>query len=131
MHVHSVGRRVALAVSALSVVGVLAVCSATATAARVASTPHLAGTWSGTYGGAFSGTFTIHWRQTGSKLRGSIALSRPKGTYSITGSVSGSKIRFGAVGAGATYTGSASGSSMSGSYKTAQGGGSWSATKSS
>ena len=54
-----------------------------------------------------------------------LALSRPKGTFPITGSVTGSKIRFGAVGAGATYTGSASDSSMSGSYKTAQGGGTW------
>jgi hypothetical protein len=129
MKVHSVGRRLTLAVPALLVVGLLAICCS-ASAARVPSRPpQLAGTWSGTYGGTFSGTFTIHWRQTRSVLRGSIALSRPKGTYTITGSVSGSKIRFAAVGAGATYTGSVSGSSMSGSYKTPQGGGTWSAKK--
>ena len=129
MNFHSVGRRPALAVSALLVVGLLVI-SGSASASRGASRPpQLAGTWSGAYSGTFSGTFTIHWRQTRSTLRGSIALSRPKGTYTITGSVSGSKIRFGAVGAGATYTGSVSGSSMSGSYKTAQGGGTWSAKK--
>jgi hypothetical protein len=45
--------------------------------------------------------------------------------------VQGSAIRFGAVGAGATYTGSVSGKSMSGRYKTPQGGGPWSAHKTS
>ena len=91
----------------------------------------LAGTWSGHYSGAFSGTFTLHWRQAGSSLRGSIKLSNPGGNYSITGSVHGRAIKFGAVGAGATYTGSVSGKSMSGSYKSPQGGGKWSARKTS
>ena len=90
----------------------------------------LAGTWSGRYSGTYSGTFTIHWRQVGSSLRGSITLSKPSGTFGITGSLRGAAIKFGAVGAGATYTGSVSGKSMSGSYKTAQGGGTWSAHKS-
>jgi hypothetical protein len=40
-----------------------------------------------------------------------------------------SAIKFGAVGVGATYTGTASGTSMSGSYKSPQGGGKWSAHK--
>ncbi len=102
----------------------------TATAAVGSSKPSLAGTWSGSYNGAYTGTFTIHWRQTGQALRGSITLSKPSGTFSITGSVRGGAIKFGAVGAGATYTGSVSGKSMSGSYKTAQGGGKWSAHKS-
>jgi len=129
MHVHRLGHRMRLGVSVLWVAALLAV-SASATPARGASRPlPLGGTWSGKYSGTFSGTFTIHWREAGSKLTGSITLSRPKGTYTITGRVTGSQIHFGAVGAGATYTGSASRSSMSGSYKTAQGGGTWSAQK--
>ena len=92
----------------------------------------LAGTWSGHYSGAFSGTFTLHWTETGSKLTGSITLSSPSGTYGVTGSVNGTAIKFGAVGAGATYTGSTSGTrSMSGSYKSPAGGGTWSASKTS
>ena len=91
----------------------------------------LAGTWSGRYNGAFTGTFTLHWTQTKSKLHGTIALSNPQGTYGINGSVNGSAISFGAVGAGATYTGSVSGKSMSGSYKSPRGGGKWSAHKTS
>ena len=79
----------------------------------------------------FSGTFRLHWKQSGSRLSGSIALSNPGGTYGISGSVHGSAIKFGAVGAGATYTGSVSGKSMSGSYKSPQGGGTWSAHKTS
>jgi hypothetical protein len=93
------------------------------------SNAHLAGTWTGKYGGTYSGTFTIHWRQSGTALHGTIALSKPHGTFSISGAVQGSAIKFGAVGAGATYTGSVSGSSMSGRYKTPQGGGTWSAHK--
>ena len=49
-----------------------------------------------------------------------MALSNPRGTYPINGSVKGSAIMFGAVGAGATYTGSVSGTSMSGRYKTGE-----------
>jgi hypothetical protein len=125
-----------LALSVLWVASLLAICCSgtTAIAAVSSSKPHsskpkLAGTWSGQYSGAFSGTFTLHWKQTGSKLRGSISLSNPSGKYGITGSVHGRAIKFGAVGAGATYTGSVSGKSMSGSYKTPQGGGKWSARK--
>ncbi len=91
----------------------------------------LGGTWSGKYGGAFSGTFTLHWKQSGSKLNGSIVLSRPRGTYGIGGNVTGKAIKFGAVGVGAKYTGSVSGSSMSGTYTSPQGGGTWSAHKTS
>jgi hypothetical protein len=91
----------------------------------------LAGTWSGKYSGAFSGTFTLHWTQSGTTLKGSITLSSPHGTYTINGSVKGSAIKFGAVGAGATYKGSVSGKSMSGTYKSPPGGGSWSAHKTS
>jgi hypothetical protein len=111
----------------------LAVCTGgTAIAAVGATKPHhLAGTWSGRYGGAFSGTFRLHWKQTGTKLSGTIALSKPHGTYGITGSVHGTAIKFGAVAVGATYTGSVSGKSMSGHYRTPQGGGAWNAHKTS
>ena len=91
----------------------------------------LAGTWSGSYSGAFAGTFTLKWKQTGSKLSGTIKLSNPKGSYSCTGQVHAGSITFGAVGAGATYQGSVSGKSMSGTYQTKKGGGSWSAHKTS
>jgi len=98
-------------------------------AAENASKLSVAGKWSGTYSGAFAGTFKLAWRQSGSKLRGSIALTNPNGTYSITGAVHGSVIKFGAVGVGATYTGAVSGTTMSGHYKSPQGGGTWSAHK--
>ena len=91
----------------------------------------LAGTWSGQYSGAYSGTFTLHWKQTGSKLIGSITLSSPPGKYGVSGSVNGKAINFGTVGAGATYTGSVSGNSMSGNYKSRPAGGTWSAHKTS
>lgn len=127
MHVdrsrHGLGRAVPILAAAL----LAACCAAGAGAAVGSSQPKLAGTWSGTYSGAYSGTFTLHWKQTGSRLTGSIKLSRPSGTYPITGSVTGSSIRFGAVGAGATYTGSVSGWSMSGRYKSGPRGGAWSA----
>ena len=90
----------------------------------------LTGTWSGTYRGAYHGTFTLHWTQSGSRLTGTIKLSSV-GRTNITGSVRGSTIRFGTVGnANAiTYSGSVSGKSMSGTYKTGGVGGSWSAHK--
>lgn len=129
-----VRRRIRPTIPVLLVVALLAIGSsaATAIAAGGSSRPHLSGTWSGTYGGAFSGRFTLHWRQSGSRLRGSIVLSNPRGRYGITGSVRGGAIKFGAVAVGATYTGSLSkkGTSMSGTYKSPQGGGRWSAHKS-
>jgi hypothetical protein len=101
--------------------------SGSGAAVGAAKKPHLAGAWSGRYGGTFSGTFKLRWTQAGSSLKGSITLSKPHGTYSVTGRVDHATITFGAVGAGATYTGSVSGSSMSGHYRTPQGGGTWSA----
>jgi hypothetical protein len=115
---------------ALSFTGFLAVCC---TAAAFAATPTrstLAGTWVGSYNGAFAGTFRFTWAQTGTKLHGSIHLSNPVGNYGISGLVGrNGAIQFGVVGAGATYKGTVSGTSMSGSYKSPQGGGSWSAHK--
>jgi hypothetical protein len=91
----------------------------------------LAGTWSGSYTGGYSGTFTLHWTQSRSRLRGTIALSNPHGRYNITGSVNGTGIKFGAVGVGALYSGSvsASGLSMSGKWTSGRVGGAWKAHK--
>lgn len=127
MNSHS-HRSIRLVLPVVAVAALLALCCSGIAAAGSAKTG-LGGKWSGQYGGAFAGTFKLNWKLTGTKLSGSIALSNPKGGYSINGSVRGSKITFGAVGAGATYTGSVSGTSMSGTYKSPQGGGSWSATK--
>jgi hypothetical protein len=110
------------------IVGQLAT-PAAATNGRLAG-GSLTGTWSGTYGGAYHGTFTLHWTQRKSRLTGTIKLSSV-GRTNITGSVLGNTIRFGTVGnANAiTYSGSVSGKSMSGTYKTGRVGGSWSAHK--
>jgi hypothetical protein len=132
--------RVARVIPIASVAAALLVicCSSTSIAAPThftskQSTPKLAGTWSGRYSGAVSGTFTLRWTQSGSTLRGSIKLSNPAGKYPISGTVHGSKISFGAVGVGATYTGavSVSGRAMSGRWKSANRGGTWSARKTS
>jgi hypothetical protein len=138
MNTCSPQQRVARVIPAVSVAAALLVmyCSSTSIAApthfsSMQSTPKLAGTWSGRYSGAVSGTFTLRWTQSGSTLRGSIKLSNPPGRYSITGAVRGSKISFGAVGVGATYTGTVSGRSMSGRWKSANRGGTWSARKTS
>ncbi|HXZ98946.1 MAG TPA: hypothetical protein VEK76_01225 [Candidatus Binatia bacterium] len=112
---------------------------ATATTASTATPApagvDLSGTWSGQYSGTLNGNFTLTWTQTGSNLSGHIQISNPAGTYGISGSLQGSSIQFGAVGV-ATYTGSVSGSSMSGNWQIAtaangSGGGSWSASKTS
>jgi hypothetical protein len=95
-----------------------------------AASSSLSGSWSGKYSGAYHGTFSLHWTQSGSQLRGTIKLSSTKGLLGIKGSVRGSTIKFGTVGGpGITYSGSASGSSMSGRYQTPGGGGAWSAHK--
>jgi hypothetical protein len=96
------------------------------------ATGGLSGTWSGQYSGASQGTFTLTWQQSGSNLNGNIKLSAPPVTLPITGTVNGNDIRFGTVGSyGITYSGSVSGSSMSGTYHTDTGDGSWSANKTS
>jgi hypothetical protein len=116
-------------------------CGGTTITAASASSPHhpprpkpksvLAGKWKGSYSGAVSGHFTIHWKQNGARLQGSISLSNPKGKYGIGGSVHNGKIKFGAVSVGAKYKGTFSGTSMSGTWTSPEGGGSWSASKSS
>jgi len=120
---------IATGVVALAIiVGQLAT-TAAATNGRLAG-GSLTGTWSGTYSGAYHGTFTLHWTQSNSRLAGTITLSNV-GRTNITGTVRGSSIRFGTVGnANAiTYSGSVSGTSMSGTYKTGGAGGSWRAHK--
>jgi hypothetical protein len=103
--------------------------STTTTATTMTSGSGLSGKWTGAYGGTFSGTFVLNWTQSRSKLSGTIKLSTG-GTDNVNGTVDGSAIRFGTVGGDAVhYTGSVSGDSMSGSYSTAAGGGTWSAHK--
>jgi hypothetical protein len=114
----------------LVVVGLVSLLAACWVGSAAAARASFAGTWSGSYHGAFTGTFTLHWTQTGSRLSGTITLSNPPGKYGITGSVGrDGAIHFGVVKVGATYTGTVSGTSMSGKYRSPQGGGSWSARK--
>ncbi len=131
-------RAMSLMTSVLSVVAALAIAygasSSIATAgAKTSKKRHttastLSGTWSGKYGGAYHGTFILRWKQSGSSLSGTIKLSNPSSTLIVHGTLHGTAIRFGTVGGAAiTYTGSVSGKSMSGSYKTPGGGGPWSA----
>lgn len=129
MHGHL--SRLAIVVSSLICAASLSVCSTGTAVAAHTQSSSLAGTWSGKYTGAFAGKFTLRWRQSKSRLVGSITLSNPSGKYSVSGSVLGPAIKFGAVGVGATYTGSVTGNSMAGSYKSPQGGGKWSAHKTS
>jgi hypothetical protein len=137
MDVQPLRRKVTRRLPALWIAGLLALaCCSTALAAATAHHQHppksrLAGKWTGSYSGAVSGNFTIHWKQTGKRLHGSITLSNPNGTYGITGSVGKKgKIKFGAVSVGAKYKGKVSGTSMSGTWTSPRGGGSWNASKS-
>jgi len=137
MDLQPLRRRITRRLPALWVAALLALaCCGTALAAASASnsraaTSGLAGKWKGHYSGAVSGHFTLHWTQTGSLLHGKITLSRPSGTYGISGSVNHGKIKFGAVSVGAKYKGKVRGTSMSGTWTSPQGGGTWSATKAS
>jgi len=130
-------RRIPQRLPALWIAALLALaCCGTALAAATASSSHaatqstLAGKWKGQYGGAVSGHFTIHWKQTGTTLHGTIKLSSPSGKYAIDGGVRGKKIKFGALTVGAKYKGVLHGSTkMSGTWTSGNGGGSWSAHK--
>jgi len=95
------------------------------------ATGTLSGSWSGEYSGAYSGTFRLSWRQSGTRLRGTITISNPPSTLPISGTVHGTSIRFGTVGSTAiTYTGTISGTSMSGTYQVGgSSGGPWHARK--
>lgn len=129
---HRIARRLPVVWIALALV--LACCgtalaSASASHSHVATTSRLGGKWKGRYGGAVSGRFTIRWKQTGARLHGTITLSNPSGKYDIGGSMRAGKIKFGAVSVGAKYQGKVRGTSMSGTWSSPQGGGSWSAHK--
>lgn len=104
------------------------------TSSPAASTSGVSGTWSGTYSGTFTGTFHLTWTQTGNNLNGTINLSTSPGDTPLNGTLNGNTITFGTVGSAAvTYTGTISGSHMSGTWQIAGGpaaaGGSWSANK--
>jgi hypothetical protein len=110
---------------------------ATTAPAQAAANSGLPGKWRGQYSGAYQGHFVLRWHQSGSRLNGTITLSTPaRGTVPIHGTVQGSTIKFGTVGSEAiTYSGSVSGSSMSGTWQIkgpngAAGGGPWSASRS-
>lgn len=100
------------------------------TMAAAAAAADVSGGWSGKYSGVYNGTFSLTWQQTGSAVNGQIVLSSPPKTFNINGNLAGNAITFGAVGA-VTYTGTVSGTSMSGTYQVpGGGGGNWSASKS-
>lgn len=124
-------RRISTAV-AVATVTLLALAGSVTAGASRSAVPKLGGTWSGKYSGAVTGTFTLTWKQNArGKLTGAIKLSKPAGNYPITGHVTRSGIKFGAVGVGAVYTGtvSALGLKMSGTWASGPGTGTWSAHK--
>jgi hypothetical protein len=112
----------------------------TATAASTDAAFGLGGIWGGEYVSTSTpgstGTFILDWTQTGSALSGTISVTNTpcvsEGT--ITGTVEGSQITFGAV-EGAysiAYEGTVSGDSMSGTYSSPSCGnaaGTWQAAK--
>jgi hypothetical protein len=118
--------------------------SAPATTAPTTTAPpppstSLSGTWAGTWANQVpdqsTGSFTVTWTQNGNALTGSITIS---GTPclsggSITGSVNGATISFGAVQGQVTveYSGTVASTTMSGTYATDCGKarGSWTATR--
>lgn len=94
------------------------------------------GTWADTSPDTSSGTFSLTWTQTGNNLAGTITV---KGTpclsgATVTGTINGSAISFGAVSGRitVTYDGSVSGNKMQGTYSAPTCGdakGNWSATQ--
>jgi hypothetical protein len=137
MDVQPLRRGITRGLPALWIAALVALaCCGTALAAQSSTRSHaaiqvkLGGKWKGTYSGAVSGHFTIHWKQTGTTLHGTIKLSTPSGKYAIDGGVRGKKIKFGAVTVGAKYKGKLQGTTrMSGTWTSGNGGGSWSAHK--
>ena len=120
-----------------------------ATSAPAATTPPAtqpaagaaAGTWTGTWESdvfdGLSGTFEMTFTQSGNSLSGPITVDNADciTTGTVTGTLAGSQIEFGAVKASTTitYTGTLSGDSMSGTYDSAECGndkGTWEANRS-
>jgi hypothetical protein len=104
---------------------------AAAPASSATGASSLTGSWSGQYSGNYSGTFSLTWTESGSSLHGTIHISNPDQTMPINGTTNGDSIQFGTVGSTAiTYSGTVSGSSMSGNYQVGgSAGGPWSASK--
>jgi hypothetical protein len=110
-------------------------------APSASAAPGLGGTWNGTWQDVtpdqVSGTFALTWTQSGSTLTGTILV---KGTpclssATVSGSVNGSTINFGAVSGTHTvvYDGTISGTTMKGTYTAPaaciDAKGTWAATK--
>lgn len=94
------------------------------------------GTWTSTSDPGVDGTFHIDFTRSGAVLNGSISITDTPciTTGTITGTLDGDNIEFGAVQGtqNIAYTGTISGSSMSGTYAAPQcgnGTGDWEATK--
>ena len=103
----------------------------TPTAAQTPLSVDLSGTWAGECTGPFNGFCSLTWTQTAHALDGTFMLSSPPDTLHISGNLTGSTISFGAVGV-VTFTGTLSGSTLSGSYTDIANGktGSWTVTQS-
>ncbi len=115
--------------------------AATPTPAATPAPAGLAGQWSGkwqdTSPDTGGGTFALTWTQSGNTLAGSITVHGAPclTTGTVTGTLNGSAISFGAVSGQVkiTYDGSYSGNTMQGTYSAPGCGnakGNWSATKS-
>jgi hypothetical protein len=107
----------------------MAIATPTPIALQAPPSLNLSGTWAGLCTGSFNGFCSLTWTQTAHALDGTFMLSSPPGNLHISGNLTGSTISFGAGGV-ATFTGTVSGSSMSGSYTDIANGktGSWTVT---
>ena len=139
------GAALAVLVAATAAVGVLiavlqrppshapiqatAIPTSTPTAPQASPSLNLSGTWAGLCTGPFNGFCSLTWTRTAHALDGTFMLSSPPENLHISGNLTGSTISFGAGGV-ATFTGTVSGSTMSGSYTDIANGktGSWTVT---
>ena len=95
-------------------------------------TLNLSGTWGGlNTAGPLNSFMTLTLTQTGKALDGTVAMQSPPENVHISGGVSGNAVSFGAAGV-ISFTGTLSGSTLSGSYTSIANGkassGSWTAT---
>ncbi len=106
-----------------------AVATPTPIALQAPPSLNLSGTWAGLCTGPFNGFCSLTWTQTAHALDGTFVVSSPPDNLHISGNLTGSTISFGAGGV-ATFTGTVSGSTMSGSYTDIANGktGSWTVT---
>jgi hypothetical protein len=110
------------------------------TPTAAATAPGLGGKWNGTWTDTSpdtsNGTFALTWTQNGSNLSGTITVAGTPciSAATVTGSLNGSAITFGAVSGRVTitYTGTIAGTKMSGTYSAPNCGnatGNWQATQ--